>query len=243
MPVPDYSQIKAKVNRYYPVLVSQHVPATPTITHCYTAGCDGPHEAYYTCQQCARCRWYCQRCLVERHRDHPLHRIEKWNANEGRKLHTSLADLGLVLQLDHPDGLPCTCAASARAVKTLDVLHVDGVHRLCYELCRLETDTEKRRTVSPEQLLANRLFPATDQRPEQAYTFDLLRQYDLLDLYGFINIKQYCDGVLSMGPNGGEVSELHLRMSKHIHFRAGRWHTAKSISSSRSLLEAIQDNA
>lgn len=80
--------------------------------------------------------------------------------------------------------------------KLLNVLHVNGVHKLRYHKCECESSSF--RTATPEQLLANMLFPAMEKRPLWAFTFQVLSLYDHLDLSGFINIKQFIDGMMNL---------------------------------------------
>jgi hypothetical protein len=203
---PDQSQIKAKVDRYYPLVVGQYAPAPDLPCHCFTQGCTQAQDVYYSCVDCTRVRWYCQKCIVDRHRDCALHRVEQWDNLQGCKSSTSLGALGLVLQFDHPNGHPCSCTSADRPIEVLTVLHTNGQHKILYRVCPLRSTSFGRHTATPEQLLANRFFPATDDKPEQAFTFDLLQHYDVLDLYSFINIKQFCDGMLAMGPESSDVS-------------------------------------
>jgi len=205
---PDQAIIKEKVDRYYPLLVGQYAPATHLDLQCATPQCAQSRDAYYSCLDCLRMRWYCRQCIVSRHHDHALHRIEKWDLTQGCKVATSLGDLGFVLELDHPNGHSCDCTSLDRPMETLTVLHINGLHRVPYQVCYLRRGEAGRRTATPEQLLINRLFPATNSNPEQAYTFDLLNHYDILDLYGHVNIKQFCDGMLAMGYDRKDVSLL-----------------------------------
>ena len=51
------------------------------------------------------------------------------------------------------------------------------------------------------------MFPATDEKPRRAFTFQALMLYDHMDLSGAINFKQFCDGIMEMtGLNAEDVS-------------------------------------
>jgi hypothetical protein len=207
--IPDQSDIKIKADRYYPILLGQYAPAAGMITECAAMGCSQVHERYYSCVDCHRIRWYCSDCMVSRHLDHPTHRIERWDTAQGCKIPTSLADLGLVLDFDHPNGLPCNCGEVERSSETITVMHTNGLHKIVYRVCTVYSERSAGKpTASPEQLLANRLWPATDHKPEQAYTFEALQNYDVMGLYGDVNIKQFCDALLALGPTGKSLPRV-----------------------------------
>ncbi|KAG0695048.1 hypothetical protein DFH29DRAFT_985048 [Suillus ampliporus] len=79
--------------------------------------CHGHHECTfepeYRCKDCFGTELYCKDCMVERHRDNPLHRIEHWNGYYFED--TTLKCLGLRIQLGHAvalDFCECLCAQS-----------------------------------------------------------------------------------------------------------------------------------
>ena len=203
--VPDnVANIKEKAKRYYPILVGLHAPSTELILKCNTKGCNRDVDCYYSCSGCRRERWYCDFCMVARHEELPFHRIRKWDTVQGCMTADSLAELGLVMQMDHADGTPCDDSTIGSEILPLSVFAIDGVHEVRYRTCPCG---EHKRL--PEQLLANRLFPATDVSPQRVFTFDILRHYDIMDLSCHLSIKQFCDGVLELTPGGegGDVSQ------------------------------------
>ena len=139
--------------------------------------------------------------MLKLHENLPFHHIEKWNTANNYSEDETLSSLGLVVNLTHRDGNECRCARVVE--RNLLVMHVNGSHSLRYYQCM--SDKGLPRAASPEQLLANNLFPATDSEPKTAFTFELLRLYDNLDLSGFINIKQFLDGITGLGgPREGD---------------------------------------
>lgn len=44
-----------------------------------------------------------------------------------------------------------------------------------------------------------------------AITFEALRMYDVLNLEGHINVKQYCDSLLTLTAQRHESSEVHIQ--------------------------------
>ena len=146
--------------------------------------------------------------MVYRHQDLPLHKIECWDATEGRLLQDTLAQIGLVFSFDHANGT--SCSSKSTQTKEIEVFHVDGIHQLQYLLCDC---FGKVQPVTPEQLIVNRMFPATDEKPRRAFTFDSLHLYDHMDLSGAINFKQFCDGVMKMAWESSEDVSDKLQFS------------------------------
>ncbi|TFY50348.1 hypothetical protein EVJ58_g11087, partial [Rhodofomes roseus] len=101
----------------------------------------------------------------------PFHWIERWN---GRCLEKQdLGELGLVLYLGH-GGLRCPCLPEVATPIVYTVTHINGIHRVPIHHCCCPRARD-----SVSQLLRLRLFPATLERPESAFSFELLRQWDL----------------------------------------------------------------
>jgi hypothetical protein len=201
-PPPDNGFIKAKADRYYPLLIGRLAPEAAWGRYCSSKGCESTSGPFYRCKSCLCPRWYCQVCIVAYHEHHPFHRISKWEPSYGCMVEESLADAGLVIKFDHVDGSVCTSVTGKE--RFIDVIHTDGTHKIRFHQCTC--DGPNHRTVTPEQLLANGLFPATDSSPQWAFSFGTLDLYNSLDLSGFINIKQFLDGIMELGRLPEEVS-------------------------------------
>lgn len=133
-------------------------------------GC-GRAAATTRCRDCMQGGFQCPDCLVESHRLLPFHWVEVSN---GRCLEKrDLSELGLVLYLGH-QGIPCPTLGAVDRSIMYTLTHTNGVHRVRIQECCC---ARAHRTVS--QLLRAGLFPATLDRPESAFTFHLLRQWDL----------------------------------------------------------------
>ncbi|EPS99172.1 hypothetical protein FOMPIDRAFT_1091383, partial [Fomitopsis schrenkii] len=123
------------------------------------------------CHECVQGWFQCPDCLVQLHRLLPFHWVEVSN---GRCLEKrDLSELGLILYLGH-QGLPCTALRMADRPIKYTLTHTNSVHHVYVQECCCQA---KHNTVS--QLLHMGLFPATLERPESAFTFELLRQWDL----------------------------------------------------------------
>jgi hypothetical protein len=95
-------------------------------------------------------------------------------------------------QLGHPSGESCLTAAQTRGSFT--VIHTNGIHtvnvRFCGCLKQGITDSEK--PVDKQvQLLEIGWWPATCLDPRSAVTFDVLKQFQLLNLHGSLAALEY----------------------------------------------------
>ncbi|KAK0486528.1 hypothetical protein IW261DRAFT_1321243, partial [Armillaria novae-zelandiae] len=79
--------------------------------------------ATYRCVSCFDGRLLCQSCIVGEHHSTPLHKVEEWTGLYFRK--TTLAVLGMVMQLGHRLGNKCILPA---VTKSFVVIDIDGVH-------------------------------------------------------------------------------------------------------------------
>jgi hypothetical protein len=199
---------------YYSQVVAHHAPREiPDVCEdCHKAADPKGGEQLFTCSECTSMKWYCRGCIIARHKENPLHEVQDWDEARGSLRNHSLVGLGLVVGLYHEDGK--RCPNEGKGVQ-LTVLHTTGIRQMAYAQCMCRSlGSTKRRTARPAQLVANRLFPATHQEPTTAFTFEALRMYDVLNLEGHINVKQYCDGLLSLSPRkyreSLEVSARHL---------------------------------
>ncbi|KAH9830168.1 uncharacterized protein C8Q71DRAFT_717179, partial [Rhodofomes roseus] len=131
----------------------------------------GKAVADVRCRDCLREALQCSHCLVDSHRFSPFHWIDRWNGRCFEK--QDLGEVGFVFYLGH-DGLACPCLRPADAPVVYTVTHSNGIHRVPIHECRCPCALD-----SVSQLLRVSLFPATLERPETAFTFDVLRQWDL----------------------------------------------------------------
>ena len=103
-------------------------------------------------------------------------------------------ELGHVITLFNLNGDECRCARLTTNLRTLEVLHTNGFHRASYPLCHC--DQLLLQPITPERLLTNGLFPATENQPQRAFTFEVLKEFDYLNIYGYVNVKQFLDSKL-----------------------------------------------
>ncbi|KAL0572707.1 hypothetical protein V5O48_009258 [Marasmius crinis-equi] len=142
-------------------------------------------QARYRCQYCYGGQIMCQRCIVEQHQSRPLDQVEYWNGLYFER--TTLAILGLIIQLGHPAGECCGLPEPFRVGFTVvDVFGIQDVNiNSC--LCQREDVVGNRL----QQLLRFQLYPATVQNPSTVFTFRLLNLFHTLTLQGKITLYDF----------------------------------------------------
>lgn len=125
----------------------------------------------FRCIDCQHAPPYCSPCMVSSHQNLPFHRIQKWTGRYFER--HSLFKLKFLLCLGH-DGARCPQASDIDLKKELVVVHINGVHQLNVLFCACEP-----RAARPEQLLRSSLFPASWDKVETVFTFQLLKHHHL----------------------------------------------------------------
>ena len=127
-------------------------------------------------------------CIISAHVKAPLHHIGKWSGTHFNC--TSLFALGASLCLGH-SGDKCRHRLPGPGRGTV-VVHTNGIHQVCIEYCRCELPSKYSDTL---QLAQSRLFPATMERPETAFTFDILNDFHLHSLTSKKAVMDYVDAL------------------------------------------------
>lgn len=165
----------------------------------------------YRCTDCTTSVFYCASCIVCRHDDIPLHRLEVrphllerpfltiaqvWNGKFFER--TSLSDLDYCFYVGHNH---TPCPLSDTKPQTILVTDVNGMHHLNVQFCTCTGDPEWVETY--RQLLRVGWYPASFQRPKTAFTFDLLDTYHKVALQGKLNLYDFYSSILQKTDNCG----------------------------------------
>jgi hypothetical protein len=113
----------------------------------------------------------CQQCIVNQHTRLPFHRIQEWTGEYFKR--TSLHILGARIFLGH-SGMPCPNRSSTSSGRPFVIVDRNGFHNFIIEFCHCDKDVLQ---TEPIQLIRARLFPATLDQPESAFTFRLLDDF------------------------------------------------------------------
>ncbi|KAL1698228.1 hypothetical protein EV121DRAFT_218490 [Schizophyllum commune] len=159
-------------------------------------GCTPGEErpAVFRCTSCTGLSMYCSECILRVHGKRPFCKVEEWKDDCFHP--RSLASLGLVLQLCHPDGE--LCSNRTLAANDFTVIDINGFHHVPVYQCGCPNAPPLR-----QQLLRHRLFPATPTAPRTACTFSLLEHFHLLTLHGKVTTYDFYNALEKMSDSLG----------------------------------------
>ncbi|KAJ7027028.1 hypothetical protein C8F04DRAFT_965726 [Mycena alexandri] len=153
-------------------------------------------SADHRCSDClAGGELLCASCLVEAHRQLPLHRVEYWTGSEFER--KTLKSMGLRIQLGHWTSFNRLCSVPTPASGD-DFIIVDsnGVHEVGLDFCgcgQAELPTV--------QLLRGRLWAATTTNPKTAATFAVLRRYQILSFESKCSTQEFYESLARLTDN------------------------------------------
>ncbi|KAL0566541.1 hypothetical protein V5O48_015475 [Marasmius crinis-equi] len=202
---------------------------------CLSRAAKDPPPGIYRCKECFLGDLTCQECCVRRHRQNPLHRIQRWPRTSNSFQDATLQQLGLVLRLNHHFS---PCPRPHKSHQRFQILDINGIHNVTVEFCDCE------RKIEPYvQLLRRRIYPSSQSVIETCATFCLLEHLHLLSLVGKAGTKSFYKFLEKSTNNTGfEVPKSryralqrmlvqwrHLKMLK----RAGRGHVENGIATTQ----------
>jgi hypothetical protein len=147
-------------------------------------------EALFRCLDCYGHHGYCKECILSRHVDSPLHRLQEskpccsstsltlsqtWVTD--RFVPISLKTLGARYQLGHQSGK--ACPAVHREEKNFFVITANFIHSVHVKFCDCID-----RVPYHEQLLEIGWWPATPENPSTAVTIEALKLFQAMNLHG-----------------------------------------------------------
>ncbi|KAJ7731090.1 hypothetical protein B0H14DRAFT_3097890 [Mycena olivaceomarginata] len=201
----------------------------------WSEGCAICKEANPTwrCEDCFGNRLLCQVCIVEKHKDEPLHQFQEW---EGGYFHSrTTQDLGLRYQIGHPFSADCPFNYLGGPSKSFVVLHNNGIHTINVDFCCCPQAPSE-----VNQLLNVGWYPATQKSPSTAATLSLLRRFHKLNLQARLPAYDFYNTLVLLTNASGLKTVPHrlqqfmnmVREYRHLQMckRAGRGHDPTGIS-------------
>ncbi|KAF8133498.1 hypothetical protein K438DRAFT_2128575 [Mycena galopus ATCC 62051] len=156
--------------------------------------CGAPSK--YRCGDCVGGQILCRKCMVESHRLRPLCRIEAWNGAFFER--RELRQLGLRVQLGHPENTPCPRAHPLR--EKFVVIATNGFHHVAVDLCQCRRGGSQPRW---EQLLSHGWFPATPDHPRSAITISALKLFHAVSFQGKTTVYHFFSALAKVTDNTG----------------------------------------
>ncbi|KAF8056174.1 hypothetical protein FPV67DRAFT_1432087 [Lyophyllum atratum] len=197
--------------------------------------CNRSTEAKYRCKDCFFGQLLCSGCVIAWHACNPLHDIERWNGLFFER--TTLKQLGLRIQLNHPPNQPCVNPKAATADDFI-IIDSHGVHEVALDFCKCERGID-----DPLQLLRARLYPATGTIPKTAATFNCLKHFQLLSFESKCSAYEFFNSVSRETDNTGLLKHRDrydeflrvVRQWRHTKMlkRAGRGHDCQGIMATK----------
>jgi len=132
--------------------------------------CNQSQCPLFRCNTCLGTVSYCQGCIVKMHQEMPLHRVSLWDPTAGCFQSTSLAELGLVLNLSH-NALYSVCP-NPSSLHGITVIHTNGIHNISVQFCNCPQSQS-----ADLQLFNEKLFSASTRLPQTAFSFAVLEQF------------------------------------------------------------------
>ncbi|KAJ6461985.1 hypothetical protein C8R47DRAFT_993232 [Mycena vitilis] len=198
--------------------------------------CKDP-DPLWRCVDCFGGRMLCEVCVTERHRDEPLHLLEKWENNFFQP--KTLRELGLRFQIGHPPGERCNFVHLTPPIKGFTVLHDNGIHIIDIDFCSCPG-----RPSNFDQLMAIGWYAATQDTPSTAASLSLLRRFHVLNLHAKVSAYDFYNCLVLLR-NGAGLEKTHNRLPqfmtivrefRHLQMgkRAGRCHDPLGLAGTKT---------
>jgi hypothetical protein len=142
-------------------------------------GC-GMGKQLVHCWECFQYPVACANCFVKRHRHLPFHWAQVWVPEKRIWIPTDYSSVlpesdKAIIQLGHLDE-ENHCSANEKPLD-FTVIHTNGIHSTRIRFCHC--DASRNRSI---QLTEADLFPATPDKPETAFTFAMLEEFQTHNL-------------------------------------------------------------
>ncbi|KAH9915598.1 uncharacterized protein BXZ73DRAFT_43076 [Epithele typhae] len=188
-------------------------------------------DAWLRCTECWDSSPHCTQCHLTAHRHHWFHWVEARRSDDEFWKKYDLSSLDFTIRLGH-GGEACPSRGGWLSPSKITICHTNGIHRCQVEFCHCLHAPSV-----PCQLIQERIWPATLDQPQTAFTTPLLTLYDHLwnvsnvNAYDFIDILQrltdsaFPDKV----PDPYDAFRRVHRMFEHLTMkkRAGHYHGVK----------------
>jgi hypothetical protein len=146
------------------------------------------------CFDCTQYEVSCRDCFVRDHRNNPFHWAEVWDAEQGFYVRHDMAKVGSALQLGH-HGRDCSVVQPSEAPILFTVTHTNGLHSTQVRFCGHQDNNRV------TQLMDARLFPSTFTTPASAFTFQVLKEFQIHSLESKVAAFDYVGSLRRLTDN------------------------------------------
>lgn len=135
------------------------------------------------CLDCKQLPLLCRPCWVLAHKYEPLHWAHVWGGH-----YFNRQDILTVLpHYRIPLGHLGECCPKGLTPKLMNIVDVNGVHATKVSFCGCEDDPHHRW----RQLFRAHFFPASVDRPQTAFTFEIMRSWQILTFQSKITVYHF----------------------------------------------------
>ena len=194
------------------------------------SSCSGYNSTpLYRCLECSYCLLFCGECIVDLHQALPLHHIEVspslslpcsfsprshclqcWK--DGFFDRASLHSIGFICHLGH-GGTACPANSQPHNILVIDI---NGWHKLRVGFCTCGANAPWHERY--RQLLRMRWYPASFNRPQTAFTFNLLETYHKVTLQGKLNLYDFYLAIMQKTDNQGRSKPVVRKLYRSLNY-------------------------
>ncbi|KAF9030929.1 hypothetical protein BJ165DRAFT_1358497 [Panaeolus papilionaceus] len=160
----------------------------------------GHSQRSVTCFDCFNAPITCVQCFVQGHQHQPLHWAQRWNTTLQfyERMDMCKLDPTFQLNLGH-SGDPCPSGDGKSGIESMKIVDVNGIHVTRVRFCQCRGPPNRM-----EQLLVHQLFPGTPTSPRTAFSFAVMRHFQMLQLEAKISAHHFCTSLRRLTSNIAE---------------------------------------
>jgi hypothetical protein len=192
----DFTRDRPKLGDH--ILSHEADAAMGTPCHCGTG-----HLREAMCHDCIQYPASCRECFVKDHRHNYFHWVELWDPEAGFYRRHDMSTLA-ALQIGH-NGDRCSLLKDDVKPRAFTITHTNGVHRTFVNFCSHKDES------TVDALMAARLFPATFDTPFTAYTFQVMKEFQIHNLESKQSAYDYCGSLMRLTDNAFAADNVTVR--------------------------------
>jgi CxC2 like cysteine cluster associated with KDZ transposases len=168
--------------------------------------------ASYRCVECFNAPLWCRVCIVREHRYNPFHHIERWDGqmfvrdtltmqrpfDKTKFPVEDVSNLHLLMQTHLAEGSCPHRRPLDPEIAEFTIADQNGFHTRWLEFCQCLRPQDHKRW---QQLLGVRLFPASFEQPQTAFTFTVMKQFHVHSLASKNSAYDYVKALCQLSNN------------------------------------------